>query len=140
MSEFDLEELVDVLDGVSPQPKPKARSPEKIESPKVDSNALLTKFNKIGTGDPLTPIQERFVEDSALSEIVLKSVTPAQPTQKITNDVERELLDLDGLASDESDSNRIGSIADSDLEKLVTIEDNSEESNKSSNVFNEFIE
>ena len=70
----------------------------------------------------------------------MKSATPAQPTQKVTNDVERELLDLDGLASDESDSNRIGSIVDSDLEKLVTIEDNSEESNKSSNVFNEFIE
>ena len=132
--------MVDVLEGASPQPKPKAKSPEKIEGPIVESNALLTKFTKIGTGDPLTPIQERFAEDSGLSEIVMKSATPAQPTQKVTNDVERELLDLDGLASDESDSNRIGSIADSDLEKLVTIEDNSEESNKSSNVFNEFIE
>ena len=56
MSQFDLEELVDVLEGASPQPKPRAKSPEKIEAPKVESNTLLTKFTKIRTGDPLTPI------------------------------------------------------------------------------------
>ena len=97
---------------------------------------LQTKFNKISVCD-LTPIQERFAEDSGCSELQPKSVTPVQ---KYTKSAEKELLDLDGIVSDESNSNPIGSIADSDLENLVDINENSEESNKSNNVLNEFIE
>ena len=71
----------------------------------------------------LTPIQEKLGEDS---EQNAASVTPLKKHNK---SVEKELLDLDGINSDESNSNNEASLAISELAQLVSsdIQENSEE-------------